>query len=881
MTAAGAVFQNEGVERASSQHEALASLRIPPGETVTVHMVHVNHLDLVWYWRLPETVEMCLETVRWHVELLERHSDARYSHTQVFILKVVEELDPALFARFARLVREGRIEVDSGQWVEPDHNMPGGESLARQFLYGQRWLREKLGVRARVLVNSDSFGHCRSLPQILRQAGIGFFVFKRPRQRYVDLPETPFRWRGLDGTEIGALRFINKGAGLPSLSQYYDVPAAGQLQAKVDRNLAAGVRHLLGTHCNADSGGVTPYVAPGRGPGWELRYDTPGGFVAELERANPALPLVERDLNFIFPGCYTTHVAEKESCRRSERELRGVELLAVHAALRGEAYPADALGACWREACFLQFHDILPGTGSPEAHADSAAHYHRIFLDLGLLRRRLQLRLDGAGASAPAAPAAAQGSRRAFRVLNPQASPLSDIVEAEVEMPLASDGTSAGRVPEAGLLVDEAGRATPYQIVETRWRQRFGRGTMLFGADDLPPLGARRFEMRPGESAAAGGPFVAARGDVLDNGLLRVEVGGPGLIRSLRLSTDGREWLRDAAAPVRLELWPETDYLGDYGSPMKAWFLGVTDAREDAVPVGPPEVVENGPVRATIRLRHTWGSSTFTTDVSLYRGQEWVELRLLMDWQEKEVLCRLCVEPRLEGAVRRTFGIPFGHQEATGREVEVPAVGWSDVSGSGGGVAVLDRDRIGRCLRDDALRVSLVRCATGDWDPCTDRGTIRTALRIVPHAGSAEDARIPLLADRFRCPPVAWQVEGAERAPLESLLAVDGPVQLSALKRAEDGAGWVARLWEPLGRPAACRLRLGRNLGAVRVREANLLEDPGPELPAPSGCLELDLRPFEIRTLLIESPAAAAAGPGPELFGRRPTEGPVYGGANP
>ena len=138
MAQATGSYAAEGANESARQYAQLDALSIPEGEKIVVHMVHTNHLDLTWYWRLPDALQMCLETIRWHTEMLEAHPDARYTHTQVFALHVVEKLDPALFARFVALVKSGQVELDSGQIVEPDHNLPSGESLVRQLLYGQR-----------------------------------------------------------------------------------------------------------------------------------------------------------------------------------------------------------------------------------------------------------------------------------------------------------------------------------------------------------------------------------------------------------------------------------------------------------------------------------------------------------------------------------------------------------------------------------------------------------------------------------------------------------------------------------------------------------------------------------------------------------------------
>jgi len=839
-------YQAEGASLSSHAENALNSLTIPEGEHITIHMVHLNHLDLTWYWQLPDTIEMCLETIRWNVELLEKHPDARYSHTQVFSLKIVEDLDPELFARFTSLVKEGRVEIDSGQWVEPDHNLPSGESLARQFLYGQQYIESRFGTRSKTLINSDSFGHARSLPQILKQAGIRHMLFKRPRQRFVDLPEHPFLWQGIDGTTIPACRFINKGAGLPSLSQYYELPeGVSDLQEKVNRNLAVGITHFFASHVASDAGGVTPYLPPCEGKSYSLKYDLPTGFFESVLAQNPNLPVLDSLLNYVYEGCYTTHIDQKEGCRRAEAELRAIELLWTHASLLGSDYPFEQISDCWQRLCYLQFHDILPGTGSPEASADSVSHYHELFLQANMLRRRAQICLDKLCPN--------NGALRSFLVANPRPFEASGIASVDAELPISREANNGICIPDTGLLSDADGKTYPYQIVSRRSRQRFHRGEMLFITPNLPSLGIKAFQLVDGEPTSTA---VSASGSILENEHLRVEVGGEGIIRSIVKKSDGRSTLRKVDVPVRIELWPETEYLGDYGSPMKAWFIGTTEERENAVPVGDPVIVENGPVRATIRTEHRWGGSTFKTDVSLYAGQDWVEMRFEIDWQEKEVLARLCVEPSVEGDLRRTYGIPFGTEMATGDELEVPAIGWADISGENAGMALLDRDRPGRTFKDDCLRVSLVRCATGDYDPCTDKDTIRASIRLLPHNGKPEGANIPLRSDEFSHPFTAWQSDPSSETPKphSCLLEIDRPgVIISAIKAAEGREGYIVRLYESLGIQTTARRKLSSALSGCRCFESNLLEDEISPIALVDSLIKLEFHPYEIKTILLKT----------------------------
>jgi alpha-mannosidase len=373
---------------------------------------------------------------------------------------------------------------------------------------------------------------------------------------------------------------------------------------------------------------------------------------------------------------------------------------------------------------------------------------------------------------------------------------------------------------------------------------------MIFPAQVTSSLGFKSYRLAEGQPSYS---FVHAEGTVIENEELRIETGGPGIISSITTRKDGREWLK---SPVRIELWPETDYTGDYGSPMKAWFLGVTDEHHAAEPAGEPVVVENGPVRATIRVEHKWGASRFLTDVSLYAGQDYVELRTEIDWQEREVLARMCTEPVISGNATRRFGIPFGAETATGEEVELPAIGWADMDGEGGGVAVLNRDRPGHTFKDGCIRTSLVRCATGDWDTCTDSGTICATLRILPHSGGWSEAGIPARAEEFAHPPIAWQSEAlsGDHSQLVEALQIRGEgVVLSCIKVAENRSGYILRLYESLGKEIDAGISFTGKLRDCIPCSSNLLEDELESVKMTDGCINLKFMPFEIKTVLLQT----------------------------
>ncbi|MBN1593611.1 MAG: hypothetical protein JW941_10260 [Candidatus Coatesbacteria bacterium] len=855
-------FELEAWEPHPTDHKkALDELSIPAGRVLTFHMVHMTHLDLGWYWGFLETTQMALDTIRWMTALLEEHPDAKYSHAQVFIIQLIQKLDPRLFARFRDLVVKGQIELESGEIAETDHNIPLGESIVRQFLYGQLYLQRNFGVRARTIVNSDSFGHAGSLPQIFRQAGLNGFIFKRPRQKSLDLPEYPFIWKGVDGTDFIALRFINKGYGLPSLSQYYKLSGVSDLQEKVNRNIAHGFLHLFGSHCQSDAGGMTPYVRPIEGRQYKLQYSTVSEFWRAIHHQLVNLPTYEGGLNCEFQGCYTTHIEQKEYCRKTERMFRETETLCSIASLEGHGYPFAPIEAQWQRFCVLQFHDIIAGTGSPSTYREVNAQYEDLLLNLHYLKRRSQLLIDR---TVPPSD-----SPRTIVIVSTVDNTRIRLVRADVEMARFREKYRSELIPDEGLLVDDQGKRFPYQVETKRLMQRYIRGTMLIQCEALPTLGTKVLRLLEGATANVDRDMPRAERSVLENSFIRAEIGEKGILRSLTMKDANKTWLNSDEAPMRIEAWPETAFQREYGTEMKAYQLGLTGERVTLPRVGEPEVTEQGLCKATIRTRYEFNTSRIEVDTSVYRFMRFVEIRINIDWQESDVLVRLCIVPKVAGVVRRYYGIPFGYLESNGTETEIPVCGWACIAGEDGGVAILNVDRPGHSFAGEGIRISLVRSVSHEYDPCTDRGIRDTVFRVLPFSGPFSPETILGESEDLLFPPIAWQAEATDGENKKDLqpLRLDPPlVRMAAFKPSEDRSGYVLRLVEPAGRPVRCSIHLSKRLENTRVYEANLLEDIGEGIQIQEGRVPLYFRPFEIKTIVFRTNEKVPETPG-KLFG--------------
>jgi len=172
----------------------------------TLHMIGNAHLDVVWLWPWQEGFGEVKATFRAALDLMNDCDDFLFTASSAALYEWIEHNDPAMFDEIKSRVAEGRWEIAGGWWVQPDCNLPSGESFVRQGLYGQRYFKEKLGVTATVGYNVDSFGHHAMLPQILRKCGLSRYVFMRPQRHEMGLPGPLFWWESDDGSCVLAAR---------------------------------------------------------------------------------------------------------------------------------------------------------------------------------------------------------------------------------------------------------------------------------------------------------------------------------------------------------------------------------------------------------------------------------------------------------------------------------------------------------------------------------------------------------------------------------------------------------------------------------------------------------------------------------------------------
>ncbi len=393
----------------------------------------------------------------------------------------------------------------------------------------------------------------------------------------------------------------------------------------------------------------------------------------------------------------------------------------------------------------------------------------------------------------------------------------------------------------------------------TTWPlQRLGGDRALFLAT-VPPCGYRVYDLVAGDPDGDLPPAEAGPRH-LENGRLHVELDDDGLLASVIDRSAARQVLAPGRRGNLLQLHPDYPNFFDAWD-IDAWYRQRVEDLTDADDI---DVVETGPVRAAVRVARTFGRSSIVQTIRLTAGAPAVEVVNEVDWREENRLLKVAF-PLAVHSSRATFEIQYGHVERPthtntsweAARFEVCAHRWADYSEPGYGAALLNDCKYGYDVRDDVLRLSLLRAP--NWpDPEADRGGHRFTYQLLPHAGDLRpagvidagyDLNVPLRAVRPEPtgapPPIRGDAVG-------SFLSLDAPnAVIEVVKRPDDGSdALVVRLYEAWG--ARGPVSLSAPWPLSRAVCTDLLERDGAPVPVGDGRAHFELTPFQILTLRLE-----------------------------
>lgn len=798
----------EGVEKANTRLlETLYNKEYSDnGEAL---LVGHTHIDLAWLWRYCHTRDKVARSFATAVKLLNEHEEHRFMSSQAQLYAFVKESFPELYEEIKRLAAEGKWEAEGAMWVEPDMNLCAGESIVRQILYGKAFFREEFGADCKTLWLPDVFGYSAALPQILKKAGVDYFMTaKIGTNEYNRFPYDTFLWRGIDGTEVLSHLItylhsyapeVENGAILPGWRDYMQKDINDEILIPFGFSDGGGgpTEEQIETIKRHKNG--LPGVP-------RATFGTVGDFFRRLEKKvekNRRLPVWSGEIYYEkHRGTYTSMARVKRQNRKCEFLYSNAEWLwALARVFGGKPFPKEAFDQGMRNMLLNQFHDVLPGSCIKEVYGDSDALYKEAFA-------------------------------------------IGEKICCEAVQTIAEKVN----VTEPSLLV-----FNPYSEETDGYAELDGK---LYFVKNVP---AKGFGIYPAAAADPEYP-VTVTGSVMENQYYRLTLSENGFIASLYDKKAGRECFIEGEEGNRLRIFEDKPGIED-GTREDNWNLDRYYTEREYEMPAPAEISvrEAGGERGVVRVVRFYQSSVITQDIILYANSRRIDFATEIDWKEHSQVLRTEF-PLDVNALRTTYEIQFGHLERSNTrntswedaKYEVCAHKWADMADGGYGMALMNDCKYGYSAENSVLGMTLLRCGNSP-NPDADKELHTFTYSILPHEGSIVQAEIVKEAYMLNNPLFAVGVtQGSGALPAAfSLFGCDGAV-LETIKPAEDGNGLILRLYEPYNRSGKVTLRCGRPIVSAEI--CNLLEQPAEEEAAvekTANMISLPIKPFEIITLRI------------------------------
>jgi alpha-mannosidase len=816
---------------------------------VSVSFIGHTHIDLAWLWRYKHSREKGERSFLTVLRLMERYPEYIFLQSQAQIYESIKEDNPELFKAIAKKAAEGRWEASGSMWVEADCNIPSGESLVRQILFGKGFFKKEFGTDNVFLWLPDVFGYNWAMPQILKKSGIDVFITTKLSWNEINrMPHDTFMWTGIDGSKV-LTHFITTPDTMSTKFYTYN----GEVQSDTVKGLwnsyrdKALNRDLLFSYGFGDGGG-----GPTRNMLENIRSlsKLPGIPALKTERVDVYLKRLNKKINRnntsrllhnwdrelyleFHRGTYTSQAYIKKMNRRLELLYRNAEIIQSLLSLKTRKWNNEAwdkLREGWKRILKTQFHDIIPGSSIGEVY-DDVRKEHLEAWDLG--QKVLDEALDKL----------TEKKENTFSVHNTTGWERSGMVQFPVP---EKSKLLAG--PEGALLTQISRDAEDKPVLYVWINNIAPLGSLVINVKDTgavpPPLAGSKNEFTFQKNA-------------VETPFYKIKWNTHGQIVSIYDKHARREIL--SGTGNELQIFEDRPRICD------AWEMESTiDVKREVINnLISVKEVESGPLFARIRFVWTYNKSVITQDMLLYTMHGRIDFKTEVNWQERSKLLKTSFPVHIRSVTAR-YEIQYGSLERnTTRstswdeaQFEVPAHQWADYSETGFGVALMNDSKYGYDIKDGVMRLSLLKSAEYP-DPEADRGIHQFIYSLYSHTEPWHESELV---------PLAWDLNdplalipgkslmhdlvkisslgkgSSSRSSAHLCAAVD------AIKKSEDGKDLIIRLHEMYGGRGKIKIEFG--IPVYGWAEANLMEEPRKKFKVGS-VIRKELYPFEIVTYRI------------------------------
>ncbi|MBN2558613.1 MAG: alpha-mannosidase [Clostridia bacterium] len=824
-----------------------------------LHLVCNAHIDPVWLWEIEEGVAETLSTFRIAADFCENYKGFVFNHNEALLYKWVEEYDPELFGRIQKLVSGKKWHIMGGWYLQPDCNMPSGESFVRQILLGKKYFMEKFGVEPTTAINFDAFGHSRGLVEIMKKANYNSYLFCRPEPDMLGLPGDDFRWEGFCGSTIAAHRAYNS---YESHRGEADEKIKGWMSRNEDRGTGL-VLWGIGNHGGGPSRVDYEKISRlnGENAEWNILHSTPENYFRELLSNTADLPVYSGILNPRYTGCYTSQIKIKMLHRKVENELFVTEKMFSHVAMDGfYEYPKNRIEKAADDLMLLQFHDILPGSSTPEVEEYSINLAGHALEELKRLKTKAFLALCTGQEKA-------EEGMIPIMAYNPHPYPISGVFECEFQMADQNKNRELFAMP----IVFSHGEKIPSQVehessnFNVDWRKK-----SVFAAT-LQPNSMNRFDIKliMIQQKPDFGLKVENGKIKFSNGEIEVEIDSrTGTID--RYARDGFNFIKGGAfLPIVItdddNSWAhkEKNFRRVEGSfnPMSLeegnHFSGIIDKPVDSI-----RVIEDGEVRSIVETVMKFNDSFLCQRYYLPKHGTEIKVTTKVYWNEKMKMLKMSIPTSLPDSefVGQTA---YGQEKLLANGDEMVSHKWNIVSDGTRAVSLINTGTYGSDCLDGELRATMLRSpgySAGKSDfserdiylmpqdrfsPYIDQG--EHDFEFYFNAGKASERFIEVEREaqvkNEKPMLLSFFPNGKGKEPERIVEALTHGIVIAAIKKSENEKAYVFRVFNPLKERIDARLKFpaaGKEIivplkgqefktllmdtGTWEIKEADLLE---------------------------------------------------------
>ncbi len=776
-----------------------------------IHLICNAHLDPVWQWQWEEGAAEAVSTFRNAVELLKEHDSLIFNHNEAVLYDWVRMYDPPLFKEIQKLVKKGRWSVSGGWWLQPDVNIPGTESLIRHIYEGRKFFKEYFNAEPLAAYNFDSFGHSGGLPQLLVRAGYRMYIHMRPQKPDLQLPSDIYRWQGVDGSIIGALR-IDVGLYHSEYDNIKERIGEGtDLALRLNRDVPVfwGIGDHGGGATKSDLKIIDEIIKNEKRV--EIIHSSPDLLYKSLKKYLGKAPIVKGDLQRVFTGCYTSLSRIKRADQKSLGLLTQTESLAAAAWFKfNSTYPADELISIWRDHLFNDFHDILPGSCTEPAERDALDLYGKIETELRRIRLKTAAAFNKGKPTKTYIPVTVMNSNPALKY-----------VPVEVECMISHRPKWSGKWYLRLFDIDgneiECQEEQPEAMLPFNgWRRK-----VSFIAE-LPSIGVKHYNIETEEGLGQNEGSNAVLNHSIDenSGLINSlpfknkNLLKGALFKPLVIEDKGDSWGSD--------IWEYRNIMGEFTISGESF-----------------NIKEEGPVRRITESVLIYGKSRIVNHIINYFKWDVLEVRMRIHWNEEQ--------SRLKLSIPTVFNENSILCEVPGGIIKRPADGkehvhgrWFIAGNENEALAVINNGQNGLDYKNGEVRLSVLRSAAY----CHERGfklkdnsTYKFSdiglhdIRLFVITGTKKELleRVSALADYISAPPVIYShLPYGKSSIIDDNLSLPSGLRMLAMKQSFDRKAIVLRIQEITGE---------------RIK-ANILFN--------NRKIKLSFRPLEIKTVRIE-----------------------------